>query len=165
MSNESTVVGVRVSPDRRDELERYVEQTEYDSVPSLFRHAVAHEMDDDYGLLIGVDTGAKSESNLDDDRIGEIMDTLGTQNMTLQAILDHVSSIRDEMEEELPEDRKEAMDGVYEALPDGVDNARPTHEIADQADLSETSARRALADLQAERMAIQTAEDCWFSPR
>jgi hypothetical protein len=165
VSNETEVIGGRVSPDRRDELEQYVKRNGYDSVPSLFRRAVAHEMDEDYGLLVGVNRGAGSGADPDDDRVAEVLSILSEQNANLANIQRSLSAIQNEMENELPDDRKQAMENVYTVLPDGADDAESTDEIASRVDQSETAVRRTLADLQTEKAARQTADDEWFKPR
>jgi len=158
---DSTVIGVRVSESRKGELHNYVEQTaEYDSVPDLFRTAVAHEMSEDYGRL---DTGGSGAS---DENVSQLATTVTKLRSDIQGLADDVASLTDEVQGPNRSRTVERMSAVHHALPTDPTDALETHAVADQFDdMDDESAWNALMALYENGRVSRADDGGWYAPK
>lgn len=155
--SETTVVGVRVTESRKAELEDYVEEhDEHDSVPALFRTAVAHELSDDYGRLTGQQSGGSHE------QLGELAATVSRLRTDIGDLTEEVTELSEEIRSDRPSEVIERMSAVHRVLPTDESDAMDYKEVAQQfEDMSEQQAWESLMQLYEEGR-VNRAENGWY---
>lgn len=156
--SQSELVGVRVTPSRKEELEEYAEENGYDSVPSLFRRAVAHELSDDYGLLTNQQSGGTP------DQLGEVVATVSKLQMQIEDLTEDVDMLSEELRSDRPPKVLERMSAIHKELPTDDSLAMDFKQVADQfEDMSEETAWEALMQLYEETGSVhRSTEGGWY---
>lgn len=156
--SQSDVVGVRVTSSRRKELEEYAKENGYDSVPSLFRQAVAHEMADDYGLLTNQQSGRSPEE------LGEVVTTVSRLKTQINDLTEEVSALSEEIRSDRPPEVVERMSAVHHVLPTNEAQAMEYQQVAEQFDdMNPQTAWETLMHLYEETGSVHRAtEGGWF---
>jgi peptidoglycan hydrolase CwlO-like protein len=154
--SQSELIGVRVTPTRKERLEEYVEEHGYDSVPSLFRRAVAHELSDDYGRLTGQQAGDSGQ------QLSEIAATVTHLQHDIQELSEEISALSEEIHSDRPSEVVERMSAVHRVLPSDESQAMDYKQVAEQfEDMSHEQAWKALMQLY-EDGSITRTEDGWY---
>ena len=130
MSPKSTTIGVRVTEERREELEDFVNQTaEYESVPDLLRRAVAHELSDEYGYQ-----AEQSESAGEAETLGQVHSDVKELKSEMEEIKSTVEGIPKEMQYERTRSNEEVRDDILQALPTSAREAVSTSSLTNKID-------------------------------
>jgi hypothetical protein len=130
MSPKSTTIGVRVTEERREKLEEFVEESaEYESVPDLFRRAVAHELSDEYGYR-----NEQSESPGESETLGQVHSDVKELKSGMEEVKSAVEGIPREMQYERTRSNEEVRDDILQALPTSAREAVSTSSLSDKID-------------------------------
>lgn len=157
--SETTVVGVRVTESRKSELEEYVEEhDEHDSVPALFRTAVAHELSDDYGRLADQQSGGSHE------QLGELAATVSRLRTDIEDLTEEVTELSDEIRSDRPSEVVERMSAVHRVLPTDESDAMEHKEVAEQfEDMSDEQAWNTLMHLYEDGSVHRSSDGGWYT--
>lgn len=155
---QSELIGVRVTPSRKDELEAYAEENGYDSVPSLFRRAVAHELSDDYGLLMNQQSGGSPE------QLGDVVATVSKLQTQIEDLTEEVSMLSEEMRSDRAPEVLERMSAIHRVLPVDESQAMDFKQVAEEfEDMSEQTAWEALMHLYEETGSVhRSTQGGWY---
>lgn len=156
--SQSDLVGVRVTPSRKDELEEFAEENGYDSVPSLFRRAVAHEMSDDYGRLTNQQSGGSPE------QLGEAVSKVTRLQTQIEDLTEEVSMLSEEVRTDRAPEVIQRMSAIHHELPTDESEAMDAKQIAKQFDgMSDQNAWEGLMQLYDETRSVhRSTEGGWY---
>lgn len=162
-SSDSKPVGVRVSGERYDELEQFVNENEgeYNSVPDLFRKAAAHEMSEDYGLLSLGSSGGGGTG----EEFGELVASVSRLRNDINELSEEVSALSDEVQSGISEKIIERMSAVHTILPSDPEDGLSYSEVADRfEDMDNETAWKTLIQLYEEVPSVhRTTQGKWYA--
>lgn len=139
-------INIRASEQQRETWKEYVEERpELDSLADLIRTAVAHELSDEYGLLAKVESGSEG-GGISDERIGELVETVGSMRHRMDSLETTVSDATDALYTSQTTDDN-LVSGVFEMLPESREQAVTDDDVAEQLAIPKSQARVALESL------------------